>query len=142
MELEPGLRHLSRESLREYLRAGSRVALTSDGVPVAQFVIDPSQGEIELRIACEDSELPDITAFRNFEVSRKSIGDSDWSILRICKGADLLECYPVLSATADRIQLKGETFAEAVVGSLRALAEVLSRLTRMSYRLYSRFSFS
>jgi len=85
-----------------------------------------------LRIACEDSELPDITAFRNFEVSRKSIGDSDWSILRICKGADLLECYPVLSATADRIQLKGETFAEAVVGSLRALAEVLSRLTRMS----------
>lgn len=132
MEIEPGLRHLSRESLREYLRAGSRVALTSDGVPVAQFVIDPSQGEIELRIACEDLELPNITAFRHFEVSRKSIGDTEWSILRICHGADLLECYPVLSATADRIQLKGETFAEAVIGSLRALSEVLSRLTRMS----------
>lgn len=132
MELEPGPRHLSRESLREYLRAGSRVALGSDGTPDAQFIIDPSQGEIELRLACENSDLPDITTFKHFEVSRKSIDGNEWSILRICHGADLLECYPVLSATADRIQLKGESFSEAVVGSLRALSEVLSRLSRMS----------
>lgn len=132
MELEPGPRHLSRESLREYLRAGSKVALTSGGDPVAQFVIDPSQGEMELRVACEDPDLPDIAAFRHFEVSRKSISGAEWSVLRIRRGADLLECYPVLSATADRIQLRGESFTEAVVGSLRALSEVLSRLSRMS----------
>lgn len=132
MDLEPGPRHLSRESLREYLRAGSKVALTSDGDPAAQFVIDPSQGEMELRVACKDLDLPDIAAFRHFEVSRKSIGGSEWSVLRIRRGADLLECYPVLSSTADRIQLRGEKFAEAVAGSLRAISEILSRLSRLS----------
>jgi hypothetical protein len=132
MELEPGPRHLSRETLREYLRAGSKVALTSGGDPATQFVIDPSQGEMELRVASEDLDLPDIAAFRHFEVSRKLIGGSEWSVLRIRGGADLLECYPVLSATADRIQLRGENFAEAVAGSLRALSDVLSRLSRLS----------
>lgn len=127
-------RHMSPETLDEYVSSGVLAAVTIPGSPPARLVIDPSNETLALEIAWDGEDPPDIRDYVHIDAVTRFDKVQNWSVLRIRGIGFFQEGHPLLCQVADLVQTGGIIFTDAVLTALSAYHELLSAQTRMPER--------
>lgn len=125
-------RHLTREGLEQYMAAGVPAVVDVSGTPDSVLLIDPADGTVAIRVDRQAGDAPDLEFFKHFVASTLSWQGRQWVEIRVAKGVDPFEAYPVLCAVLDRVQLEGNMTAPAVLRTLENYRELLAGLDRLS----------
>jgi Putative PD-(D/E)XK family member, (DUF4420) len=118
-------RHLSLDGLDKFLRSGVPILHPIAGQPVVSLFIDPAIPEMGLRVYNPTGERLSPTNLRH--VLTRAIHHNARLCLEVVITAPELfrDAYPLLCATADRIQLDKLRPAEALGLTLRKLSSLL-----------------
>jgi hypothetical protein len=127
-------RHMSPETLDEYLSTGALAAVTIPGTPAARLVIDPGNETLALEIAWDGEDPPDIRDYVHIDTTTRFDKGQNWSSVRIRGIGFFHEGHPLLCQVADLVQADGIVFSDAVVTALSVYHELLSAQTRMPDR--------
>jgi len=119
-------RHAPADAVEAYRRAGVSGTFAIDGTPPARLQIAPQHDRLTLLVRV-DSEEPglDLRDRANIEYDLEHDAGAMWHRLDVTYDENLTEVYPVLCAIADRVQLGGQTFAQAVDAVISGLGDIL-----------------
>ena len=122
--MEP--RHAPLGVIERYLTEGISGAISVAGIPRAIITIDPQRSQLALRVPAID-RMPNVVDFENVRSDSVVDGDVVWQELGVTLDDNTDEVYAALCSIADRVQLEGESFADAVEAVLDALAGIVSQ---------------
>lgn len=125
------IRHMSAETLDEYVSAGSLSAHTIPGTPQARLVINPADEALQLDISWDGEDPPRISDYVHIDTGWRLDNGQNWSFLRIRGAGFFREAYPLLCQVADLVQLDTMIFSDAVRTALGSYHELLSTQDRM-----------
>jgi hypothetical protein len=125
-------RHLTVERLTEYLNSGVLAAVSIPGTPQVMLVINPQAHELAVEVPWNGESVASLSEYAHLEASVVVRDRKDWARLSITDPSQLFDAYPVLCAVADRIQLEGKTFNEAVIDVVGSFRDLLASLARLS----------
>ena len=120
-------RHLAIDSLQDYLQAGAPAIVPIVGEPPAALVIEPSRNRIAVRLPWDGVTPPDLTRYENLATDVLSERGMSWVEIRVQEEGLLYDAYPMLCAIADRVQIDGLTFGQAVREVLATYHDLLAR---------------
>lgn len=123
----PADRHLSLSGLDDYLGDSVPIILPISGEPASSLFIDPDLKEMGLRVHVGPDQTLPATNLRY--VRTRTTRHHGQLCVEVVVTAPALfrDAYPLLCATADRIQLDGLDPAEALTVSLRRLSDLLKQ---------------
>lgn len=120
-------RHEPAELLQEYMQRNVNGTLIIDGSPAARVKISPGEKRLTLLVEIVgDDPGPDLLTRANLSYGASYESGKAWHCLDVILDENLVEVYPVLCTVADRVQLNGEPFAEAVQSVLSGLSDILA----------------
>lgn len=124
---QPADRHVPPSVLETYAAEGVSGVFPAEGTPAGRIQISPGQHVITLLIQTTDNVPgPDVTNLANLEYALEDQAGIVWHRLDVAYEDNLGEVYPVLCTVLDRVQLKGESFTDAVLSVLTGLGEILA----------------
>ena len=120
-------RHVPCRVLEAYAVEGVSGVFPVEGTPAGRIQISPGQRVITLLVQATDNVPgPDVQSLANLEYELEDQAGIVWHRLDVAYENDLGEVYPVLCTVLDRVQLKGESFTDAVLSVLTGLGEILA----------------
>ena len=120
-------RHTPYATIQAYALDNVQGSFPIDGEPLSRIQLSPSDHQISLLFEVTDNAPgPDLHALANLDYYLEDQAGKMWHRLDVAYEANLAEIYPVLCAIVDRVQLKGETLAQAVAQVLTGLSEILA----------------
>ncbi|MHA3700637.1 PD-(D/E)XK motif protein [Jatrophihabitans sp. YIM 134969] len=119
------------EAIEAYWDTATRGSITVSGSPVVWFVIDPAEDVLALRVVA-DADRPQVDERRRVSVVVFSAAGVRYMEMRLVVKQGLPEAVALLGAVADRIQLNGSSFSDAVQRALAAYGHLLARPDRLS----------
>lgn len=123
----PDNRHVPFSVVKTYVTEGLPGGFTIDGVPEAQVQIAPGNCLISLLVRAVDNVAgPDTRGLANLEYSLEDHAGTMWHRLDVGYQDNLPEVYSLLCSIIDRIQLRQQTFSQAVGTALAGLGEILA----------------
>jgi len=126
-------RYLTDAALDEFLASGPTAAFRIPGDPEVQLVFLPgATGGVALRVAWNGAAVPGLSEYEHLSASIVLGGEQAWAELLIDDPSVFRRALPVVWRIADRIQLEGLSFAEAVVTTLADFRELLESASVMS----------
>lgn len=127
MSERPADRHVPPSVLETYAAEGVSGVFPAEGTPAGRIQISPRQHVITLLVeATENVPGPDVQSLANLEYALEDQAGIVWHRLDVAYEDNLGEVYPVLCTILDRVQLKGESFTDAVMSVLTGLGEILA----------------
>ena len=127
-------RHISPQTLDEYIRANVPAAVPIEGEPEAQLVIDADNETLQLAVSWDGEEPPSIIDYVHISTSVHFRQGRNWATLSVRGTRFFMEAYPLLCLVADLVQLQSMTFAVAVERGLTHYHDLLSAPGRMPIR--------
>lgn len=104
-----------------------------EGNPSSRIQISPTDRVMALVVqATSNVDGPDVHSLANLDYYLEDHGGTMWHTLNVTYDNNLAEIYPVLCAIVDRVQLRGDSFADAVHAVLRGLGEILAGRSGLS----------
>ncbi|WP_064953096.1 PD-(D/E)XK motif protein [Mycobacterium colombiense] len=126
MSDQPADRHVPPTVLETYAAEGVSGVFPAEGTPAGRIQISPGQHVITLLVqAIDNVPGPDVQSLANLEYELEDQAGIVWHRLDVAYEDNLGEVYPVLCTVLDRVQLKGESFTDAVLSVLVGLGEIL-----------------
>lgn len=120
-------RHTTAQAVDAYRRDGVAGAFAVYGAPPAMIRIAPLHDRLTLLVRVDsDERRPDLRDRAHISYELEHDAGTMWHRVDVTYDENLTEVYPVLCAIADRVQLGGQTFAEAVDAVLDGLGEILA----------------
>jgi hypothetical protein len=120
-------RHTPYATFEAYALEGVAGSFAVDGIPLSHIQLSPVDHQITLLVqATDDVPGPDLQGLANLDYYLEDQAGTMWHRLDATYEGNLAEIYPVLCAVVDRVQLKSETFAQAVAHVLTGLSEILA----------------
>jgi hypothetical protein len=124
---DPTERHTPYATVEAYALEGVQGSFNVDGIPLSHIQLSPIDHQITLLVQVTDNILgPDLRGLANLDYYLEDQAGTMWHRLDVTYEDNLAEIYPVLCAVVDRVQLKAETFAQAVAHVLTGLGEILA----------------
>jgi hypothetical protein len=122
-----GGRHAPVDLVESYQAQGVNGALVVAGAPSARIEIAPQHRRLSLLVKVHgEARGPDLLDRANLAYDVQHEAGEMWHRLDVAFDDNLGEVYPVLCAVADRVQLGGETFTDAVEAVLGGLGDILA----------------
>lgn len=126
-------RHEPLSAVQYHLAERIPAAITLPGAPAITLRINPQGPSLGIRTDAAGPE-PDVTGYRNLQIESLVEGAQVVQEMTVFLQGNEAEVYPWLCAIADRIQLEGESFAEAVQTALRSLGGILALRQGLAHR--------
>ncbi len=127
-------RHVPYSAVEAYAHQEVSGVFTVEGSPESRIQVSPAQRTITLLVEVVGNVGgPDLKGLANLDYSLEDVGGAMWHRLDVTYEDNLAEVYPVLCTIVDRIQLKGESFAQAVRSVLIGLSEILAGSGGLSF---------
>lgn len=122
-----GGRHAPAAVVEAYQSQGVNGVLVVGGTPAARVEIAPQRRRLSLLVQVQgEARGPDLLDRANLAYDVVHDAGHMWHRLDVAFGNNLAEVYPVLCAVADRVQLGGESFTDAVEAVLAGLGDILA----------------
>jgi hypothetical protein len=122
-----GGRHAPAAIVEAYQSQGVNGVLVVGGTPAARIEIAPQHRRLSLLVQVSgEPRGPDLLDRANLAYDVVHDAGQMWHRLDVTFDDNLGEVYPVLCAVADRIQLGGESFTDAVEAVLAGLGDILA----------------
>jgi hypothetical protein len=131
---DPPARHISPQSLDEYISAGVVAALPIAGEPTVQLVVDAANETLRLEISWDGEQPPTISDYVHISTDVRFRQGVNWATLSVHGTRFFPEAYPLLCLVADLVQLESTTFAVAVERGLARYHDLLSASEHMPIR--------
>ncbi len=120
-------RHATLQAIEAYQEQGVNGVLVIDGTPPARIQIAPQHRQLSLLVQVHrETRGPNLLDRANLAYDLQHHEGAMWHRLDVTFDDNLGEVYPVLCAVADRIQLAGESFTDAVEAVLSGLGDILA----------------
>lgn len=128
MGMQPDVaRHAPVQVVEDYQAQGVSGVLAVSGTPAARIEIAPQHRRLSLLVQVHgEARGPDLLDRANLAYELRHDAGDMWHRLDVTFDDNLGEVYPVLCAVADRVQLAGETFTDAVEAVLAGLGDILA----------------
>ena len=130
----PQDRHITPETLDDYLAAGVRASISIAGHPEARLIVDCPNEMIRMEISWDGEEPPNISSYEHFSTDVRFDRQQNWASISVHGRRFFPEAYPLLRSVADLVQLSGQMFGEAVLNSVASYHELLASSGPMSAR--------
>lgn len=130
----PEDRHITQESLDDYLATGVRASIPIAGHPAARLAIDCPNETLRMEISWDGEEPPNTGSYEHLSTDVRFDGQQNWASISVHGRRFFREAHPLLRSVADLVQLQGLTFADAVLNSLATYHELLASSGQMSAR--------
>ena len=124
-------RHISLETLDDYVRAGVQASIPIPGDPVAILTIDVPNDELLLEVSWDGEEPPAVGEYLHISTGTRFRGGTNWSTVAIHGARFFSEAYPLLRNIVDQVQLEAVSFADSIRSSLAHYHDLLSALGQM-----------
>ena len=131
---EPAARHISPQSLDDYITAGVMAAVPIAGEPTAQLVVDAPTETLRLEISWDGEQPPTISDYVHISTDVRFRQGLNWATLAVHGTRFFPEAYPLLCSVADLVQLESTTFAVAVDRGLARYHDLFSASGNMPIR--------
>lgn len=131
---EPESRHVSPQTLEEYITAGVRASIPIAGGPETLLTVDGPNETLSLEVNWDGEEPPTIADYVHISTSVRFRRGSNWAILAVHGSGFFAEAYPLLRSVADLVQLEAVTFTDAVRRSLARYHDLLAATRQMPIR--------
>lgn len=124
---ESSARHAPSEVVDAYRQQGIPGTLLVDGTPTSRILIWPHHSTVSILVQADDGKPgPDLRERAHLEYELVEDAGTMWHRLNVVYDDNLTEVYSVLCSILDRVQLSGETFADAVDAVLAGLGDILA----------------
>jgi len=118
-------RHTPLAIVETYFEGGLSGGFGIDGEPTGQLIADPAHRSLGLRFPTQTRRV-DTTAFEHLAFRVIEDGGSTWDEIAIALDDNIDEVYALLCSIADRVQLAGEDFVDAITEALDSLTGILA----------------
>ena len=118
-------RHVPIGVVEDYLVQGLDGVLGVDGSPAGRLLISPHHQTLAVQFP-PDVRGPNVVEFENLDFDVITDETGTWHQLSVQLDDNLDEVYALLCAILDRVQLSGQSFAEAIEESLDSLTGILA----------------
>lgn len=125
-------RHISPQTLEEYVANGVAATIPIPGTPETLFTIDPPNETLRLEIVWDGEAAPVIGDYVHIAAGVHFRNARNWSTLEVHGSHYFAEAFPLLRSVADLVQEDGLVFAEAVRRSLSSYHDLLASSAPMS----------
>jgi hypothetical protein len=124
---DSAVRHVPADVIEAYDEHGVSGTLVIDGTPNARIQIAPQYHRLSLLVRVDANVPgPDLRDRANLAYDLQEEAGVMWHRLDVTFDDNLTEVYTVLCTIADRVQLAGETFTDAVEAVLAGLGDILA----------------
>lgn len=130
----PEGRHLSPQTLDDYVAAGAAATIPIAGSPEALLTVDPANETLRLEVSWDGEQPPSISDYVHIQTDVHFRHGRNWAVLAVHGVRFFAEAYPLLRSVADQVQLDGTTFARAVQDSLASYHDLLAAAGQMPVR--------
>lgn len=127
-------RHITPQTLDEYISGGVMAALPIAGEPSARLVVDASNETLRLEISWDGEQPPTISDYVHIATDVRFRQGRNWATLSVRGTRFFPEAYPLLCLVADLVQLESMTFAVAVELGLARYHDLLRASEHMPIR--------
>lgn len=127
-------RHMSPQAFDEYLASGVAAAVRIEGSPPAELVVDVPNDTLRLEVGWDGEEPPVMGNYLHLTTRVHHRHDRNWATLAVHGRRFFPDAYPLLCSVADKVQVEGLSFTEAVDRSLAEYHEMLEATAPMSER--------
>jgi len=125
-------RHVSLDTLNEYMAANVRAALAVPGDPVCLMTVDMQAETLQVEVEWDGEQPPTIEDYVHIGTDVVHREGRNWAVIRVSGARFFSEALPLLSSVSDLVQLEHRTFAEAVRASLATYHDLLEAHGQMS----------
>lgn len=120
-------RHAGVAVIERYFEQGVEGVLGIPGAPPGEVVINPGRGALAVRCPAEGDRVPEVVRFQNVTFDVLDHGGDEWhQVSVLVEDQTLDEVYALLCSIIDRVQLGGESFANATDAALESLAGIVA----------------
>lgn len=127
-------RHVSPQTLEDYVKARALAAIPIAGEPEAVLTVDPPNETLRLEISWDGEQPPAINDYVHISTDVRFRQGRNWATIAVHGTRFFAEAYPLLRSVADLVQMEGMTFAESVPRSLSNYHDLLAATERMPLR--------
>ncbi len=127
----PESRHISPQTLDEYLAGGAAASIPIAGQPAAVLTIDPPNEILRLEVSWDGEQPPAIGEYLHISTDVRFRQGRNWATIEVHGIKFFAEAYPLLRSVADLVQLDASTFASAVEQSLGSYHDLLAATRQM-----------
>ncbi len=124
-------RHVSTQTLKEYVSAGVMASIPVPGVPEAVLVFDVPNETLRLEVAWDGEQPPTIGEYVHISTDVRHRQGRNWATIAVHGLRFFEDAYPLLRSVVDLIQLDTLTFAQGVAQSLASYHELLAAVGEM-----------
>lgn len=118
-------------ALRTYLEGRTDVTIPIPGQTEAYLEFDATNQRLGVRLPWDGVEPLRLESYQHFDVVVTNISARNWVVLWL-SGPVILDGYAVLTGVADRVQVHGHVFNDAVRDAVDGLEEVLRESSRLT----------
>jgi alpha-ketoglutarate-dependent taurine dioxygenase len=120
-------RHMPADAVEAYDHVGVNGTIVVAGTPAVRLQISPSRHRLTLLVRVDsDAHGPDVQNRANVSYDLQHEAGVMWHRLDVTYEDNLAEVYAILCTVADRVQIGGDTFGNAVDAVLAGLGEILA----------------
>ena len=130
----PDGRHLSPQTLDDYVAAGVAATIPITGSPEARLTVDPPNETLRLEVSWDGEQPPPISDYVHIATDVHFRQGQNWAVLAVHGIRFFAEAYPLLRSVADQVQVEGATFSRAVLDSLASYHDLLAANGQMPVR--------
>jgi len=130
----PDGRHISPQTLNDYVARGAAASILISGKPKALLTIDPPNETLRLEVDWDGEQPPAISDYVHISTNVRFRQGSNWATLTVHGTSLFAEAYPLLRSVIDLVQLEAATFATAVERSLASYHDLLAAASPMPVR--------
>lgn len=127
-------RHVSLDTLNDYIAADVRASITITGAPSCLLTIDTPGETLQLEVEWDGETPPAIEEYVHIATDVVYREERNWVVLRVNGTRFFSEALPLLCSVSDLVQLEHMTFADAVRSSLATYHDLLEARGQMSLR--------
>jgi hypothetical protein len=131
---EPSSRHISPQTLDDYVAAGVAASIPITGEPDAVLTVDSPNQTLRLEISWDGEQPPAISDYVHISTDVRFRQGRNWATIAVHGTRFFAEGYPLLRSVADLVQLETATFATAVERSLASYHDLLAATGQMPVR--------
>lgn len=130
----PDWRHISPQTLNDYVAGGAAASIPITGEPEAVLTIDPSNETLRLEIDWDGEQPSAISDYVHISTDVRFRQGRNWATPVVHGTRFFAEAYPLLQSVVDLVQLEAVTFATAVERSLASYHDLLAAAGQMPVR--------
>lgn len=130
----PDGRHVSPQTLDDYIAAGVAATIPIAGTPEVQLTVDSPNEALRLAVSWDGEQPPPISDYVHIQTDVHFRHGQNWAVLAVYGVRFFADAYPLLRSVADQVQLEGATFARAVQDSLADYHDLLAATDQMPIR--------